>query len=481
MELIDLLPFQFWLVLLVLAGGGVWAWRERRQGWGIPALVVLVTTTVWYLVDVFYNDYSGYRITIGDESLDSAWWQVLLFVTGFLMMARPVHRALNHRLLRGKSFALRYLETRRFDRPDLQRRVTVMAKGLFVAWGVLTMIALYRVGGDVIGLFAPYVRGRADPWARGQIGGGFSAFFSLAGYLQLFLVAGMGVIAAVSRSPSTRLIALVICLLAFPYYIFDRTRNSMLAAAIPGILAWVFLRLKGGLIFKFGVLAVFFAVINFWFGVVMANRSGWEFDLKAALSGNKGEKDARHEGLNMFEELAWIDSMIEAGTYQTNGGERYFAELVNIVPRAIWKNKPMIGLDYALARGQTALGPSGEVTATISTGMIGQGVVNFGRFFGPLAAALLMALWAALLARMDLLGNDPVWILLYLCGLILTFNLGRDISLLVLFPFFFGLGLVVLLKRMQQPAKSPVRAKVGMKRPRPWIGTQASGGAGRGV
>jgi hypothetical protein len=38
--------------------------------------------------------------------------------------------------------------------------------------------------------------------------------------------------------------------------------------------------------------------------------------------------------------------------------------------------------------------------------MIGQGVVNFGGFFGVLAAALLMAYWVVILARQDLRGEN---------------------------------------------------------------------------
>ena len=70
--------------------------------------------------------------------------------------------------------------------------------------------------------------------------------------------------------------------------------------------------------------------------------------------------------------------------------------------------------------------------------MIGQGVVNFGRILGPIAAALLMAIWVAVLARQDLMGNDIGHLLLYAIGLVLTFNMGRDITLLVLYPFVFG-------------------------------------------
>jgi hypothetical protein len=168
----------------------------------------------------------------------------------------------------------------------------------------------------------------------------------------------------------------------------------------------------------------------------------------------------------MFEELAWIDHFIVTGVYLPNWGERYLAELANPIPRAIWKNKPRIGHDYAMARGQMALGPDGEVTATISTGMIGQGVVNFGRVLGPLATAILMALWVGLLARQDLLGAQPARLILYASGLILTFNMGRDITLLVIYPFLFGLGLLWLWERMRSAEERPTRPPGGVRKPR---------------
>ena len=140
----------------------------------------------------------------------------------------------------------------------------------------------------------------------------------------------------------------------------------------------------------------------------------------------------------MFEELCWVSTFIDNGAYNVNWGARYFAELVNPIPRGLWPGKPLIGLDYAIARGHHTTGPNGAVDTTISTGFIGQGVVNFGRFFGPMAAALLMSLWVVWLARLDLnvqaLGRLP----LYSLGLIFTFNLGRDITLITLYPFVFG-------------------------------------------
>ncbi|MDB4259905.1 hypothetical protein N9821_02005 [Akkermansiaceae bacterium] len=422
--------------------------------------MVLGTVGLWYVGDVLYNDFGEYLKTLGSSSLTSAWWQVLWFVVAFGMMVKPLHGLINAKLAGRRSHAMAYFETNRLRRPEVQRRIDILGGGLLGAWLILMVIGLVRVEGDVIGLFAPYLGERANPWARGQIGGGFSAAVSLAGYLQIFLTSSFGVLAALALHPKTRNIALIVCALALPYYIFSRTRNTMLATMLPGIMAFVFMRVRGGLLKKGCLLFGFFILVNFWFTVVMANREGMSFDIDGALSTSKESLDeTRHEGLNMLEELAWIDRLIKRGTYFPNFGERYFAELVNPIPRGLWKNKPMIGLDYAEARGFAGTGSKGETVATMSTGMIGQGVVNFGRIGGPLAAAFLMALWVSLLARQDLLGSDPARLILYGTGLMLTINLGRDITLLTTYPFFFGLGLLWFWNRFLRPKEPAPRRR----------------------
>lgn len=436
------MPLPFYLTCLALIISASVAWNARYRGWGLPMGMVLGTVGVWYVGDVLYNEFDVYLETIGAASLISAWWQVLWFVVSFSMLVPVVHDMANHRYLGGHSHVMAYLEGNRLWRKDVQRRIDVMGTALLAAWLALMAIAVLKVRGNLFGLFLPFIAQKADPWARGQIGGGFSALISLAAYLHIFLAAAFGVLAAVALNRRTRSMAIAVCALTLPYFIFDRTRNTMLATMMPGVLAFVFLRIRGSYVKKAFVLLGCFLIVHFWFTIVMANREGMSFDVQRALAGStskEGGQKARHEGLNMLEELAWIDHFIETGVYLPNGGRRYFAEAVNPVPRALWKNKPTIGLDYAVARGQAALGPEGEVTATISTGMIGQGVVNFGRVFGPLAAAALMALWVATLARMDLLGANPGRLILYGVGLILTFNMGRDITLLVVYPFLFGL------------------------------------------
>ena len=131
----------------------------------------------------------------------------------------------------------------------------------------------------------------------------------------------------------------------------------------------------------------------------------------------------------MYEELCWMNLFIENDAYRPNMGKRYFAEIVNPIPRGLWPGKPLIGIDYAVARGQGSdvFGSTGAgVGATISTGMVGQGVANFGTVFGPIAAGLIMSLWVVMLARIDL-HADSLWRLpLYAICLLYTSPSPRD-------------------------------------------------------
>ena len=78
--------------------------------------------------------------------------------------------------------------------------------------------------------------------------------------------------------------------------------------------------------------------------------------------------------------------------------------------------------------------------------MIGGGVLNFGQFFGPVAAGILMALWSGLLIRWWEQRKSLLRLVLFMLGAGLTFNLGRDISLLVLWPVVFAYCFVRLIE-----------------------------------
>ena len=440
-------PAGFYVGVMLLALASAYAWKMREFGLGIPMAAVLGTVGVWYFGDALYNDYESYGREIGFKYLEAAWWQVSLFIGAFLVLVPTLHRMINRRLLGQRSEFWALMQRGGIDNAEFQRRLDVATGLILGVWCLLMFIALVRTNFDVLGMFAPFVSGKANPWGRGRVGTGFDALISFANYLQIMLAASFGIVAAVAKNPRTRWIAIIVTAVSLPWFLLDRTRNTMLAVALPGLIAWVFVRFRGGMLLKVGVLAGAFLVTEGWMKFVIQTRSGANIATAFQQLGIGGvvnqveQTGSKHEGLNMLEELAWVNSFIDKGTYIVNNGGRYFAELVNPIPRALWPGKPMIGIDYAIARGQLYAGAGdaqGGVGATISTGMIGQGVVNFGGFFGVLAAALLMAYWVVILARQDLMGEKMGRMLLFFIGCVLTFNLGRDITLITLYPFLFG-------------------------------------------
>ncbi len=78
--------------------------------------------------------------------------------------------------------------------------------------------------------------------------------------------------------------------------------------------------------------------------------------------------------------------------------------------------------------------------------MIGGGVLNFGKILGPVAAGILMAVWTGLLIRWWEQRKSLLRLALFMLGAGLTFNLGRDITLLVLWPVVFAYLFVRLIE-----------------------------------
>jgi hypothetical protein len=318
------MPLAFWIVLVLLGGGAVYYLRQLRKSLAVPMLAVLGTVTAWYVGDAFYNDYAGYfMLTFPSWVLAAAWWQVAWFLAVFLFLTPIIHRWYNARYLNRPSYVFHLFRHgvagRRF-----QKQINLMLYGCVLVWVVLVGFALIRLEGQVLYYFFPFLgEERADPWGRDRIGGGIDALLSLAGYTQLFAGASFGVVAAVATNRTVRIIAAVGCLLTWPYYIFDRIRNQMLAVMVPAILMWVFFRVRGSLFKKFLLLVPFFIAISLWLAYVVSNRSETSVTEALQEKGVSVEEVAttHHEGLNMYEELCWINGLIDQGTYKPNWGE----------------------------------------------------------------------------------------------------------------------------------------------------------------
>ena len=452
MDSVVTLPIPYYLCVVAVIYLLWKGWKSRWEAWGIPMLAVAGTTGIWYLLDPIYNDYDRYIREVGAENLTNGCWEILLFLAVLGVFIPKISNRINADLEGRKSQIFQMIRDREIDTPQFQDRIAALTVVILVAWGMLMVIALFRVNFDIVGLFFPYLGEKAQPWARDRIGTGIDALYALAGYLQILLIALLGACFALSTRISSMLMAGIGYFLASPTILFDRTRSSMLAILMPGLMALVTLRIRGGIVIRLAVIIASFLALESWFKFVIDNRDLANIAVAFKQGGTTDAevKARKHLGFNMFEELGFVNYFIEQGTYRVNWGTRYFAELVNPIPRVLWPGKPLIGVDYAIARGM-GYGEQGAksagIAATISTGMIGQGIVNFGRILGPVAAALLMAVWAAILARQDLLGNDTGHLLLYAVGLVLTYNLGRDITLLNVYPFLFGWMLLGLINR----------------------------------
>src|SRR6266540_2522978 len=399
----------------------------NRNSFGIT-VAVYVTVFAWYFVDPFIHpeqyDY------LPPFLLGQSYGQVLLFLIGFRVFV-PV--------------AIRWIVRRRSTGVfDTQRFVAEQILiGAGVVWFLLLLVGITRMDGDVIGALFPLdSRAGITMWGRGAVATSASEFLvAAAAYLFNAVTAFLGVLVFFQRTTFWRIVAGAMFAITLPYFFFEGARSHFLAAVMPFILTYLFYG-RHLLILKLVILAIAFFCLNEGFKFVTVFRLGGFREVLASENPYEllGE-DERQTGLNMIQELCFVNVYLDTGGGSPAYGARYLNELLNFVPRAIWPSKPLLGIDYAKWRGfESVDSEEGEVgvNTTISSGMIGGGVLNFGQILGPVAAGILMALWIGLLIRWWEQRKSLLRLVLFMLGAGLTFNLGRDISLLVLWPVIFA-------------------------------------------
>jgi hypothetical protein len=435
--------FYFAAIVLVVLTAESCIRLLNRDSFGI-AVGVYVTVFAWYFVDPFINP-EQYD-SLPSSSLGQSYGQVLLFLIGFRIFVPVTTR-----------WVLRRRSSGVFDMRYSPEQILITVATL---WLVLLIIGIARMGGDVMGAVFP-LDGRAGPtmWGRSALESGASGFLiSFAGYVFNAVTAFLGVLVFFQRSIAWRLLAVAMFAVTLPYFFFAGARSHFLAAVMPFILTYLFYG-RHLLILKLAILAIAFFCLNEGFKFVTAFRLGGFREVLASEHPYElMDEDSTQSGLNMIQELCFVNTYLETGDGSPAYGARYLNELLNFIPRVIWPSKPLIGIDYAKWRGfEIADSEEGElgVNTTVSSGMIGGGVLNFGQIFGPLAAGILMALWTGLLIRWWEQRKSLLRLVLFMLGAGLTFNLGRDISMLVLWPVIFAYFFVRLAeiwtgKRFQQ-------------------------------
>jgi len=430
------LPSSYYFALALTLAGFTYAGVNAKKAWSVPYGMVLFTFFGWYLIEPVYtpDTMAGFSREIVSET----YWHAAVFVSAFMLIFPLMRKGF------APSTAMSRLD-RRGNIVDVfdQRVVERLVKPVALGWLMLAAIGIYRMDGDIIGaLFPLEARSGMTMWSRagGAAAGATGFLISTANYLYILFLAAFGFLLPRVKRPSARALIMGLILISWPYALLSGTRNITLAVVLP-MFASLFLFSRLGKLVKVALIGTGFVAMDFLFRVVVSTRNtGLDFSVPA---------EQKHLGLNMASELSWINYFIDRGLLEPSWGGRYFAEIVNFVPRAIWPEKPLIGIDYAILRGFGMIGSDTSVSTTVSTGMIGQGIVNFGPILGPIAAATLMAIWANFLVRLRIQGTAPR-VALFCVGLGLTFNLGRDITLLVIFPMIFGYALIRLIEYRDQ-------------------------------
>jgi oligosaccharide repeat unit polymerase len=437
-------PLVYWLAAATLAILVVEAAMKLARPWAIPSLVAYATVGAWYLLEPI--NFPEFFLQFG-EAFDSASIQVIIFLLMFRIAVPPLTDVMSPPGIWRESVAHIPAET-----------VLVYASLL---WVFLFVVGTVRLEGDFITALFPLESRWAggNMWSRAAAGdAGSSGFFvSTAGYLYSLVVAAFGMLLPFLTRWQGRVFAILLIILSWPYFLLSGSRNIFLVVLIPSFASFALFSPRPTLV-KLVAGAAIFAAVDFWFRVVIAYRDvGFAKVFDEGL--NSSIYQGQHVGLNMMSELCYMNMFYNNGLLTPSLGLDYLIELANIIPRAIWPDKPLIGIDYAQLRGFGGSTSDTGVVATISHGIIGQGYKNFGPIIGPIVSALLFATWIALLARFRRQENSVLRLGLFLLGLALTFNMGRDISLLVLWPMVFGYIIVRLWERFQNSAGSPLRGE----------------------
>jgi oligosaccharide repeat unit polymerase len=438
-------PALYFPLVLALVCLLVETWIKRRQPWALPAAFLYVTIFAWYFADLTITPES--YSALPSSLLNISYCQV----AEFLVVYRLATPWLTRKCVRNAK-----------KLPALRRPLG--PEKLFVAtiifWLVLLAIAVTMMGGGLVGaLFPVGARTANTMWTRGGAGSAGATGFlvSTGGYLYLLVCASFGVWLLFLKRLSMQLLAVALIFLAWPSFLLSGTRSIFLGVCMPFFFAYLLFG-RHAIWIRIVYLAVAFVVVDIAMRTVITYRNiGFEGLVATERGEENPETLSSNQGLNMIEELCYENVFISS--HSPAYGTRYLQELGNVIPRAIWPSKPLLGIDYAIWRGFGGADNDLGVNATISSGMIGGGVLNFGPWLGAIAPALLLAAWTGLLARWWLQRASLLRCFLYLAGLGLTFNLGRDITLLVLWPIVFGYLIVRLVEYLTASKSSSSRRR----------------------
>jgi oligosaccharide repeat unit polymerase len=431
------LPLEYWLCAVLIVVAGLFALRQRHLLWVPPFIATLATVFAWYMIEPVY--YEDFLLIFPPDAIAAGYRCLFVFLIALILATPMAVQALQPKA--------GHAATREYSITPEQ-----VVPRIVILWLILLAYGVFRMDGNVISaLFPIESRTSGSMWSRDAAeGAGDTGFIvSAAGYLYVLVLSAFGLLLPITRKPTVRWLLVLCILLSWPYALLQGSRNVTLAVITPALIAYLLLARKP-LAMKAAVGIAAFIIVDLVMRAIIEFR-----DVGFGSATFRNIEEAKHLGLNMASELVYIANFVGGGTMDISWGWDYLVELMNVVPRALWANKPLIGIDYAIARGFGGGESDIGVFATLSPGLVGQGVMNFGLWFGPLAAGCLMALWVGILNRLRYQGG-AARTGLFLVGIGLTFNLGRGITLLTLFPFVFGYFGILMLEARDKRMRAQI-------------------------
>lgn len=415
--------------------------RIRYLKWAIGCLA-FCTIGLWYFIDPIYRpeEYTR-RFTIDQQN--TAYAQVIVFLLALRL-------SLETFVGRTRSSVLRSFDPNAFA----SQRV---AKALITLWAILFLIGVARMDFRVLDALFP-MSGRWDRlWARPRFGGSTAFLVSVGEYSYQIVCAGFGLVAVATRKRKVRSLMMVMIMLTWPMFLLSGTRHQLLAVGLPTVLA--ILVLKPWSRFKQIVFLLTLGfILNAAFLVVIQYRNSGISNFFAERYAYEEEPaETKHLGLNMPMELMYLLGYQQNGDIAIEWGYNYYAHAVNFIPRAFWADKPFPGETFSDLR--VGRNYRGDVNATISHGIVGQGVTNFGPWLGPVAAALIICLLTGWACRITSRGNPFLRACLILVVMGKIPNLGRDITLFAAWPVIFGYLGVLFYEKQTGTKRNPTRSR----------------------
>ena len=198
-----------------------------NRPWAISALVGYATIGAWYLLQPLYSpDDFAY---VNPDVLDAACIQVIEFLV----------------CLRLFIWMFSHIALESADTPS--KTITTIPVSKFLGfnallWLLLISIGVYRMNGDLFAALLPIgSRAGVSMWMRGAAGSaGESGFLvATASYLYTLVCASFGILLPLLKRRSTKLFAISLILISWPYFLLQGARNEFLAIFLPSVASYL--------------------------------------------------------------------------------------------------------------------------------------------------------------------------------------------------------------------------------------------------